>query len=80
MITVLVNENQVEIEESANLNQLMQKVNSNINGVAIAINNQIISKDSWDKHTLNQNDKVLLIKATQGGWLRKSLKMNLLKF
>jgi len=67
MITLFVNENQVEIEESANLNQLMQKVNSNTNGVAIAINNQIISKDSWDKQTLNQNDNVLLIKATQGG-------------
>jgi sulfur carrier protein len=67
MITLFVNENQVEIEESANLNQLMQKVNLNTNGVAIAINNQIISKDSWDKQTLNQNDNVLLIKATQGG-------------
>lgn len=67
MITVLVNENQVEIEESANLNQLMQTVNSNIDGVAIAINNQIIPKDSWDKQILNQNDNVLIIKATQGG-------------
>lgn len=67
MITVLVNETQVEIEGNANLHQLMQTVNSNIDGVAIAINNQIIPKDSWDKQILNQNDNVLIIKATQGG-------------
>ena len=67
MITVLVNETQVEIEGNANLHQLMQTVDSNIDGVAIAINNQIIPKDSWDKQILNQNDNVLIIKATQGG-------------
>ncbi len=67
MITVLVNESQVEIDEKASIHQLLQKLNTPVNGIAIAINDRIISNSKWDTTNLNPNDKVLIIKATQGG-------------
>lgn len=36
-------------------------------GVAIAINNKVITKASWNVHSLKENDKITIIKATQGG-------------
>lgn len=36
-------------------------------GIAVAINLKVISKNTWNKHLLNENDKIIIIKATQGG-------------
>ena len=67
MITVCVNEIQIEIEDSANVLQLLQKVNTESNGIAVAINNQIVSKKLWGSQRFKSNDNILIIKATQGG-------------
>ena len=37
------------------------------NGVAVALNNMVIPKQNWPITTLNSNDQILIIKATQGG-------------
>jgi len=67
MITVLVNEIQIEIEENTNISQLLQKTNTVINGIAIAINNKIVSKTNWETQQFNNNDNILIIRASQGG-------------
>ena len=67
MITVLVNETSIEIEKNTNIYQLLQKVNATIDGIAIAINDKIVSKNSWESQQFKQNDNILIIKATQGG-------------
>lgn len=36
-------------------------------GIAIAVNNNVIPRADWDTHVLQAEDKVTLIKATQGG-------------
>ena len=40
---------------------------SSTNGIALAVNERVISKSDWEKFELKENDKILLIKATQGG-------------
>jgi|TARA_B110000259_G_scaffold175887_1_gene211477 sulfur carrier protein len=67
MVSVLVNENPIEIEENATLYQLLQKVNTSVEGIAIAINDEIIAKNAWESQAIKNNDNVLIIKATQGG-------------
>ena len=67
MVTVLVNENPIEVEENATLSQLLQKVNASVEGIAIAINDEIIAKNTWESQAIKNNDNVLIIKATQGG-------------
>ena len=67
MITVLVNETPIDIDKNTNIYQLLQKVNTTIDGIAIAINDKIVPKKSWESQEFNQNDNILIIKATQGG-------------
>jgi sulfur carrier protein len=36
-------------------------------GIAVAVNNQVVSKSTWDTFELKENDKILVIQASQGG-------------
>jgi sulfur carrier protein len=36
-------------------------------GIAIAINNKIISRANWQDCIVKPNDKIIMIRATQGG-------------
>lgn len=46
---------------------LLTVLQTETSGIAVAVNQTIISKSNWDRHILKQGDQVLLIKATQGG-------------
>lgn len=61
--------NQIKIlGEQCSVQQLLdQIVSEKQNGIAIAVNHVVIPKINWQNHFLNQNDDVLIIKATQGG-------------
>ncbi len=36
-------------------------------GLAVAVNNNIVPKAEWENHELKENDKITIIRATQGG-------------
>jgi sulfur carrier protein len=36
-------------------------------GVAIAVNDEVVPRSRWSDHRLNENDRVEIIRATQGG-------------
>lgn len=36
-------------------------------GIAVAVNNQVISRRLWPDHPLRENDRIIIITATQGG-------------
>lgn len=36
-------------------------------GIAVAVNETVVPKIQWQSYMLQPNDKVLVIKATQGG-------------
>lgn len=51
-----------------NLSELLRSLNiATANGIALAVNDKVVPKTVWDRFELNENDKVLIIKATQGG-------------
>ena len=51
-----------------NISELILSLNmTTVNGVAFAVNDKVVPKTEWEKYQLNDNDKVLIIKATQGG-------------
>ena len=39
----------------------------NPKGIAVAVNNSVVPKAEWQKKVLNENYKITIIKATQGG-------------
>ncbi|MFO7940510.1 MAG: sulfur carrier protein ThiS [Bacteroidales bacterium] len=36
-------------------------------GIAMAVNEVVVPKSQWAQHVLTENDKVLIIRAAQGG-------------
>jgi sulfur carrier protein len=54
--------NQLSISEFLTDNQLNAS-----KGVAIAINNEVIPKARWATTRLKENDRISVIRATQGG-------------
>ncbi len=67
MITVFVNSESISVKENATLEQVILPKLSNINGIAVALNERVIQKLDWTSTILNEKDKILIIKATQGG-------------
>ena len=64
---LLINSQQKEFS-GKNISELVQSLQmSSTNGIALAVNEKIISKSEWEKFELNDNDKIIIIKATQGG-------------
>jgi sulfur carrier protein len=64
---IYINQEEKNLNESCSLNQLLESLNVKDIGIALAVNQSVIPKNSWDKYTLKENDNVLLIRATQGG-------------
>jgi len=65
---ITVNQQTYSLSETCTLQHMLDTVlMQSVNGIAIAINQQIIAKSNWPTHQLHPGDNVILIKATQGG-------------
>lgn len=67
MISVFINEEKHSFDENSSLKKAIDSLEINQKGIAVAINNQIIQKNNWNSTKIEKNDKILIIKATQGG-------------
>lgn len=67
MIAIYVNDELKEVPENTSIDSLLLNLSQKRDGIAIAINNQIITKSKWDLKFLSEKDNVLIIQATQGG-------------
>jgi len=38
-----------------------------VRGIAVAVNDRVIPRGQWDDVVLQQNDRIEIIRATQGG-------------
>ena len=66
-VTITVNNTKHEFSEEISLQEMLSQIAVQQHGVAIAVNNNIVTKTEWDNVTLKTNDAVLIITATQGG-------------
>ena len=67
MITINVNAKEYQFKSTITLQEVIIQLDIQTSGIAVAINQEIISKNTWQTTQLQQNDTVLIIKATQGG-------------
>ncbi|WP_435263727.1 sulfur carrier protein ThiS [Tenacibaculum sp. nBUS_03] len=67
MINIKVNGTQQQFSEKPTIQKLVFKLKIDTNGIAIAINDSVIKREKWETKELKSNDKVLIIKSTQGG-------------
>ena len=60
--------NQKEIEtECSNIASLALEQSIPLQGIAIAVNSQIIPRCEWDEQLLSPMDNIMIISATRGG-------------
>ncbi|TXD52605.1 MULTISPECIES: sulfur carrier protein ThiS [unclassified Polaribacter] len=67
MITIKVNQEIHQLSEILTVAAFVRFININTNGIAIAINGNVIKKTDWSFILLQNSDEVLIIKSTQGG-------------
>ncbi|NOQ26603.1 MAG: sulfur carrier protein ThiS [Bacteroidales bacterium] len=67
-MNIYVNDKPTEVLQDTSIHSLLKfmKIDS-FQGIAIGINDQVIPRKEWDLKSLKENDKVLLIRASQGG-------------
>lgn len=65
---MLVNGEEIQFASGSFLNELITHLQLNDKkGLAVAVNNTVIPKLKWAEYVLNENDKITIIRATQGG-------------
>lgn len=67
-MNIKVNTDHIIVGEKISVSGLISFLDiKSLNGVAVAVNQQVVPKDHWDVFQLSENDSVLIIRATQGG-------------
>ncbi|MBK4775897.1 thiamine biosynthesis protein ThiS (plasmid) [Candidatus Pantoea edessiphila] len=61
------NDDVLEILEPIDLNELILKQCGNIDGIAIAVNNKIITINQWSQYKIKNNDEIVVFQAIAGG-------------
>ncbi|MDR2844619.1 MAG: sulfur carrier protein ThiS [Puniceicoccales bacterium] len=65
---ILVNDEPREIAADTVLSQLMAEFAlRTFDGVAVAVNEVVVARADWEAHALSEGDRLLVIRATQGG-------------
>ncbi len=67
-MVIIVNDNETEVTDDMSVTQLLKKQGlESLSGLAVAINEKIVTQKSWTSTYLQEQDKVLIISATAGG-------------
>ncbi len=64
---VFLNQREVTVEDGATLQELLTSQGINTVGIAVAIDNKIVSRDKWAQTALTDGAKIVVIQATYGG-------------
>jgi len=68
MVQVTINRESFMLPESGTLADVLPLLDiSRPDGIAIAVNDTVIPKGEWEQYRLQPEDKVFVIRATQGG-------------
>jgi len=65
---ITVNNQLLIIDAPCSVTQLLTDVlEISSGGIAVAVNEAIVTKSEWPRYTIHPHDQVMLIKAIQGG-------------
>jgi len=68
MIEVSINQESFQLPEPGALTDILPLLQVHQpDGIAIAVNDNVIPRGEWESYTLKAQDKIFVIRATQGG-------------
>lgn len=57
-----------KIVSSSEISQLLLELEIPISGgIAVAVNDNVVSRKNWDSFKIKENDNIIIITATRGG-------------
>lgn len=63
-----INREPRELPELRSLQEVLHQVfPGSLQGIAVAVNDQVIPRDLWQAQTVQDQDSILIIQATRGG-------------
>jgi sulfur carrier protein len=63
-----VNKVTFQVPDTSSLKQVItDTLKLSASGIAVAVNQEIIARDTWDSYFVKSGDHLTIIKATQGG-------------
>ena len=67
-MTITVNDESQSLKEAATLEELIQVLElDGKTGIAVAVNEEVVTRTAWETCQLQDTDRVTVIQATQGG-------------
>ena len=67
-MNITVNDETQSLENSSTLQDLLQSMGLiDKAGIAVAVNEDVVTRTTWSDYALNESDRVTIIQATQGG-------------
>jgi sulfur carrier protein len=67
-VNISLNDETREVLDDCNLDEALNALGfSSINGCAVALNEEVIPRENWVGRKLNNDDRILIVQATQGG-------------
>jgi len=67
-MNIIVNGEKLNISDNSTIYQLLEKLEVSDKVMAVAINMEIVKKDKWDTHKIEEGDKLELLHFVGGGW------------
>jgi sulfur carrier protein len=65
---IIINDQKKTFNSGLTVQQLLDmEIPEKQKGIAVAINNCVVPKSDWSLRSIQPNDSILIIKATQGG-------------
>ncbi len=64
---ITINNNPIVCKDNLQLSKILESNNTPICNIAVAVNDKVIPKRQWDTEIIYNNDRILIIKAVQGG-------------
>jgi len=68
MVEVSINQEKFQLPPSGKLADILPLLAiRQADGIAIAVNGDVIARSEWEQYPLKAEDKIFVIRATQGG-------------
>ncbi len=64
---LIMNDAPIEISGSSLVQALSDSGINDLKGLAVAVNDTVIPRTTWENFILKENDTITIIRATQGG-------------
>ncbi len=66
-MTISINNQEQIVSANSSIASILEELCLSKDGIAIAVNNEIITKSEWSQTLIKGKDTIIIIQATQGG-------------